>query len=41
MMVGVMRPDEHSYASYDPNHNNSNTIVLVGESSPHNKKIDE
>ena len=41
MMVGVMRPEEHSYANYDADHYFENTIVLVGESSPQNKKIDE
>ena len=41
MMVGVMRPDEHSYANYDADHYFGNTIVPVGESSPQNKKMDE
>ena len=36
MMVGVMRPEEHSYANYDAVHYFENTIVLVGESSPQN-----
>ena len=41
MVVGVMKPDEHSYANYDGDHYFENTIVPVGESSPQNKKIDE
>ena len=36
MMVGVMRPDGHSYANYDADHYFENTIVPVGESSPQN-----
>ena len=32
MMVGVMRPEEHSYANYDADHYFENTIVPVGES---------
>ena len=35
-MVGVMRPEEHSYANYDADHCFENSIVSVGESSPHN-----
>ena len=41
MMVGVMRPDEHSYANYDVEHYFENIIVPVGGSSPQNKKINE
>ena len=41
MMVGVMRPEEHSYANYDADHNFENTIVPVGESSPQNKMMNE
>ena len=41
MMVGVMRPEEHSYANYDAEHDFENTIVPVGESSPQNKMMDE
>ena len=33
-VVGVMRPDEHSYVNYDADHYFENTIVPVGESSP-------
>ena len=39
MMVGVMRPEEHSYANYDAEHYFENTIVPVGESSPQIQKI--
>ena len=41
MMVGVMRPDEHSYAYYDADHYFENTIVPIGESSPRNKMMNE
>ena len=41
MMVGVMRPEEHSYANYDADHYFENTIVSVGESSPQNKMMNE
>ena len=41
MMVGVMRSEEHSYANYDAVHYFENTIVLVGESSPQNKMMNE
>ena len=41
MMVGVMRPYEHSYANYDADHYFENTIVLVGESSSQNKMMNE
>ena len=34
MMVGVMRPEEHSYVNYDADHYFENNIVPVGESSP-------
>ena len=40
MMVGVMRPEEHSYANY-AEHYFENIIVPVNESSPQNKMIDE
>ena len=33
MMVGVMRPDDYSYANYDADHYFENIVVLVGESS--------
>jgi len=36
MMVGVMRPNEHSYANYDADHIIDHIIVPVGESSPQN-----
>ena len=41
MMVGVMRPEEHSYANYDAEHYFENTIVPVGESSPQNRMMNE
>ena len=36
MMVGVMRPEEHSYVNYDADHYFENTIAPVSESSPQN-----
>ena len=41
MILGVMRPDEHSYANYYAEYYFENTIVPVGESSPQNMKMDE
>ena len=40
-MVGVMRPDEHSYANYDAVYYFENIIVPVGESPPQNKMMNE
>ena len=39
MIVGVMKPDEHSYANND-DHYFENTIASVGEYSQ-NKKMNE
>ena len=41
MIVGLMRPEEHSYANYDAVYYFENTIVPVGESWPHNKMMNE
>ena len=41
MMVGIMRPEEYSYAKYDADDYFENTTVPVGESSSQNKMTSE